>query len=185
MSGASADRGRLFIALELPLELRRALSAWAAEPIARLGLRALATEQMHVTVAFLGAQPLSRAPALGDLVGEQARAVEDLLVGTALLLPRRSPRVLAVELEDRSGSFAGLHTGVIDALAGLGLGTAGPSRRVLPHVTVARGRPRSDLGVVVPRLGEPFAASALTLLRSHTLPDGARYEMLRRVRLAP
>lgn len=185
---SSAAPARLFIALELDAAPRRALGEWAAEPVARLGLRALAEEQMHVTLAFLGARPSSQVPALARIVAARAAgtSVAGLALGAPLWLPQRAPRVLAVAIEDGAGAIEALHRQLRAALASEGLEQRDERSALLPHVSVARGRPRGAAREPLPRspVSADFGASTLTLFRSHTLPSGARYEALACAELA-
>jgi len=146
------------------------------------GLRAVAPEALHVTLAFLGWRPLADAEAAGDVLAARAAPVGVLGWGGALWLPRRRPRVLAVALEDPAGALgrvqAAVEAGLAEALA-----HAPESRPFLPHVTVARV-PRGARAGGDPPAGPParrFAVGSLTLYRSHPVAGGARYEPLRRV----
>ena len=174
---------RLFVAAELPAEVVDALVRW--RPRAD-GLRALAPEALHVTLAFLGWRDDADADAVGAQLGGLARPAGGLSVGEALWLPRRRPRVLAVELHDADGALAALQRDTAAALT-RAIGWQPEKRPFLAHVTVARVRG----GARVPELEPPprsgtgtFAAAALTLFRSHLSPSGSRYEPLVRVALA-
>ncbi len=51
----SEERVRLFVALELPTEVRSALRSWAAEHVGAMArLRLVEPESLHVTLCFLG-----------------------------------------------------------------------------------------------------------------------------------
>jgi 2'-5' RNA ligase len=171
---------RLFVAAELPQEVVDALVRW--RPRAD-GLRALAPESLHVTLAFLGSRDEAEIDLVGGLLGGLARPVGALSVDRARWLPPRRPRVLAVELADGDGALGELQRDVAGAVAGAT--DWRPERRpFLAHVTVARVRtgarpPELD---PPPPLG-PFAAPALTLFRSHPGAGGSRYEALARVAL--
>ena len=132
------------------------------------GFRPVPAQNLHVTLRFLGARPVTEAlDAARWLTDLAPGAVDcDVLCLTGLPRPWRA-RVLALELQS---------TAVLDALQELLSERFGPPDRPFrPHVTVARSRrPRrvetqpltSDLRVWLrpPRL-----------YRSETLPGGARY----------
>jgi RNA 2',3'-cyclic 3'-phosphodiesterase len=179
------ERARMFVALDLPEAVRAALAGWAAE-VGREhdALRLIDAEMLHVTLAFLGWRELREAERIGELALAEAGPAQELTVAGVAWLPPRRPRVLAVDLTDRTGALADLQTRVSAALER----AAGyePERRAYrPHVTVARvpkgGRVRGGDLPAPPELG--FAGSALTLYRSTLGRSGAVYEPLARAML--
>ena len=102
---------RLFVALELGGEDRRALVAWAREAVAAdRALRIVAAEQVHLTLAFLGHRPLEDVGPLSAVVEELAGwPLPALSTGAALWLAPRRPHVLTVAVADddrRAGGAA-------------------------------------------------------------------------------
>jgi 2'-5' RNA ligase len=177
---------RLFVALELPGEVRLALARYrdsvaVAEPAAVW--RPVSAASLHVTLAFLGHRPEEDVePVAAVLAGLPSWPAPELVLGGALLLPPRRARVLAVALADRSGDrLARLQAEVAGALAAAGL-LVPESRAFLPHVTVARLRAgaRSPRGLGAGTEPEPvrFAGGPLTLFRSRLGRDGAVYQPL-------
>jgi 2'-5' RNA ligase len=183
----SDERLRLFVALELPTDVRAALVGWR-EPVLRdrPGLRALAPESLHVTLCFLGWRPAQEVQQIGEACAAAvAGAVPvSLSLQRALWLPARRPAVLAVALADPQGALEAVQARCSGALQAGGW-YAPEARPFLAHVTVARvtkgARVRAD-ELPAP---EPvcFAGSRVTLFRSRLGPGGARYEPLRIVRL--
>ena len=188
MNAELPERVRLFVALELPEEVRAALVHWRAAALERVrALRPIVPEALHVTLCFLGARPAGE-------IGEIARAcsgalagaplAEELRLDAGLWLPPRAPRVLAVGIADEAGAVRAVQASLSDALSAGGWYT--PEKRpYLAHVTVARVRARERARTVelppVPPLG--FGAEAVTLYRSRLERSGARYEALARVGL--
>ena len=178
-------RARLFVALDLPAEVRDVLAAWGRQQTrGREGLRLVDAAMLHVTLCFLGWREAGAAESIGAAVAACAAPVLDLALGKAAWLPPRRPRVLAVDLEDGSGAVGDLQRRVSDAL----VATAGyePERRAYrPHVTVARvrggGRLRAFELDAPARLS--FPGAALTLYSSTLRRDGAVYSPLARVAL--
>jgi 2'-5' RNA ligase len=174
---------RLFVAAELPGDAVDALVSW--RPGAD-GLRPVAPEALHVTLAFLGERDVGDVAAIAPMLDAVARPVRALSLGAPLWLPKRRPRVLAVDLGDADGALAALQADVVARLHD-GIGFEPERRAFLAHVTVARVRAGTrDLPAVDPPepLG-PFAARAVTLFRSRLSPRGARYEALARTTLEP
>jgi 2'-5' RNA ligase len=176
------ERARLFVALELPADVRSALVEWRPSVP---GLRALPIDSLHVTLCFLGWLPVAAVAAIADVCASVcAGAAEGLALGSPLWLPRRRPRVLAVSIVDGSGALASLQGALSAALAAEGW-YAPENRRYLPHVTVARTSAGARLGSV-PLAPEPemtFTGSVVTVYRSRLSPGGAAYEPLSRVSL--
>jgi len=153
-------------------------------------MRVLDPDVLHVTLCFLGNQPLDRVEDIDSRLAEIADHVGELSVGAPLWLPARRPRVLAVELhDDESGRLAQLHRRLVLALEGLcdrdGGGTGGRRHHFRPHVTVARMRegaaPRERTLAPTPPLS--FTPRELVLYRSWLSPGGASYEALRQLPL--
>ena len=171
---------RLFVALDLPSDVREALGGWGLQARREGGpMRLVDVEMLHVTMAFLGSRPVADVDAIGAAVRTCAAPVTGLSLGAPLWLPRRRPRALAVQVHDDGGALAAVQAslvaGLADALAWE------PERRVFrPHVTVARmsagSGPRTR--ALPPTPAACFDGVALTLYRSFLSPSGATYESL-------
>jgi 2'-5' RNA ligase len=187
LTRSSPPTFRLFVALELPEALRGDMLAWGARALTDIpGVRLQRPEAMHVTLCFLGGQPPGEAEAIGETVRRAvgARSQLTLMPGVPIWLPRRHPRVAAIELIDASGALAALQTSLASALAHGGWYEP-ERRRFLAHVTVARiGRngPRQPSELPAPP-AVPVIAPSVSLYRSHTGASGARYEPLTTVPL--
>ncbi len=179
---------RLFLALDLPAEVRVALAESMRRSVGAQGdeVRVLEANSLHVTLVFLG------RTARGDLERvwrAASAAVEGLpapvftpagLVG----VPRRKARLLALDLRDEDGRAAAIHSRVAEALSRAGLHEP-EARPFWPHVTLARARSGGRVRVPDgPMADEPFLARQLTLYSSVTAPTGARYTALEGVGLA-
>jgi 2'-5' RNA ligase len=180
------ERARLFAALELPELVRDALIGWRLAALEGVsGLRALPSDHLHVTLCFLGWQPVSQIEAVAEACGRlKATGLPELALDEALWLPPRRPRVLAVRLQDDLGRLTAIQA-ELSVLLQNG-GWYEPERRpYLPHVTLARagrsGRVASSPLPTPPALS--FAAPRLTLFRSRLTPGGARYEALAGIEL--
>jgi 2'-5' RNA ligase len=181
------ERARLFVALELPEDARRELVRWRSEALGGAeGLRLISPEHLHATLCFLGWRQVGEIDeiwrACGTLGGYRAAK---LRLGEAVWLPRRRPRVLAVELLDSGGALLRTQSAISDALeAG---GWYKPEKRpFFGHVTVARvargARTRTELPPPPPL---DLRGSRVTLYRSRLAPSGARYEPLHTIELPP
>ena len=169
---------RLFVALELPADAREALARWRSSVAASVpGLRLVQGDDMHVTLCFLGSRPEEEIEAIGAACGVVAgEPVADAEFGSALWLPARRPRVLAVALSDPEGAIGRIQSALSDALVAGGWYVP-ESRPFLAHVTVARvSRDARVRAVELPAPPEiAVRCSRVTLYRSRLGAGGARY----------
>lgn len=128
---------RLFVSVPLtPTEAIRAI----LPRIEALGqaVRVSDPAQFHLTLRFLGDQPIDSIPAIAQAlrdVAEDCQAVQCHVRGLDLLPDRKRPRVLYAGLEpvDRVSALADrLNALLIEA------GFPPPDRPFMPHLTVAR-----------------------------------------------
>jgi 2'-5' RNA ligase len=180
---SGSDALRLFVALDLPVAVRCELAAWCSR-VAPDGVRRVPAENLHLTLAFLGSRSSDDAEAVAALLPALAAAhpLGGLDIAGALWLAPRRPSVLAVAVagDDRLGA---LRAALVGALVST-VAFERERRAFRPHVTVgrvARGKRVRAAALDAPRLG--FAATALTLYRSHTSAGTARYEVLARIPL--
>src|SRR5579875_255564 len=177
---------RLFIALELPAAVRRALVAWRTRALGdRFALRPLDADALHLTLCFLGWRPAAALEPIGALLSQLAsEPAAELALGGARWLPPRRPRVLAVEVVDPQGRLAAIQAALSQSLSAAGWYET-ERRPYLAHVTVARvGRwvrvPAGPLPAPPPLA---FRGARIVLYRSHLARGGARYEPLAAVEL--
>jgi 2'-5' RNA ligase len=185
-------RARLFVALDLPGELREGVAAWGSEALADPALRPVAPESLHVTLAFLGQRPEEEVEAIAEVVRER--------VGPApwveLLDPEQRPprgRARLFALPALSPGAEALQAGVARGLTEAGFYE--PERRPFwPHVTVARVRPEgrgsrrpavveNPPGKLPEGMSEARICRRMTLYRSELQSTGARYVPLAQVQL--
>lgn len=195
---STTERLRLFVALDLPAEARAAIAEWGERALRGAGgIRRVAPENLHVTLCFLGDRPAADVAGIAAVcrsavVAGPGTAIA-LSLGEVVWLGGRRPRVVAVTLVDAGGEGKASLAGLQAAVAG-GLvcgGYVAPERRPFrPHVTVGRVRGSADRtrgadGEPAPLGPLRFIAPSMTLYRSRTSPDGARYEALATIELSP
>jgi len=174
------ERIRLFVALRLPDEIVRGLSAWQrAELDGAPDARLVPPGNLHITLAFLGSRPVEDVePILGLLRGIVPEAERPLLATGAY---RETRSVGMVRLDDEGERATELAGRVGEGLEGLGVYER-ERRAWLPHVTVLRFRQRPRLEPAQPDLGR-FSPSEVALYHSVLRPTGAQYEVVESIPL--
>jgi 2'-5' RNA ligase len=171
------DRLRLFCALKLPRTTVTRIAAWQAENLS--DGRVVVPEQLHITLAFLGARPAADVAA----ITAELRAAAHTAVRPVLRLRsyRETRSVGMLVLHDEGRRATAFATDVHGRLARLGVYRP-ERRRWLPHVTVLRFRARPHLRPALPDLGE-VSLSEAAVYHSVLRPTGAQYEVLEAVAL--
>jgi len=172
------ERLRLFLALRLPEPVLDGLEDWQRRSLH--GVRAVARDDLHLTLAFLGHRPaLELDGIVGELRAAAAAAAPDLRLTPARYRETRGAAMLV--LDDEGGRVTALADDLQVRLERLGVFRR-EARPWLPHVTVARFRERPRLRPEPARL-EPFAPSDAAAYLSRLRPTGAQYEVLGSVAL--
>jgi 2'-5' RNA ligase len=179
-----SERWRCFIAVpvedELQASLAAAIAAWRDDPRTE-GLRWVAHEALHLTLAFLGPTEPEAIGGIKDHVEQTTTHHAPMTRTTGRLGAFARPgsaRVLWYAVHDPDNALEALAT---DLDGVLGLGQTGPYH---PHVTLARARRRSlDLRGWIEAASESapegtLAIRTLYLMRSHLRGGRARYETL-------
>jgi 2'-5' RNA ligase len=187
-----SPRARLFVALDLPGEIRAGIDAWGSEALRDPALRRVPPESLHVTLAFLGYRAEQEIERIAAVVGESAGPAPWVeLLEPVPRPPRGRPRLFALPaLSPGTESLqAVLQANLVEA------GLYEPEKRPFwPHVTVARVRSEgrgsrrpavvSEAPEKLPQaLGGPFVGVRMTLYRSELQPQGAHYAPLAQVEL--
>jgi 2'-5' RNA ligase len=187
-----SPRARLFVALDLPEEVRDGIVAWGKEALVDPALRPVRPESLHVTLAFLGYRPEKEIDQIAEVVRESAAPAPWIeLLDPVQRPPRGKARLYALPV--LSPGTEALQAAVEQALAEEGFYR--PEKRPFwPHVTVARVRPEGRgsrrpavvsqaPGSIPSELAVPRISIRMTLYRSDLQPSGARYVPLAQVEL--
>jgi 2'-5' RNA ligase len=188
-----SPRVRLFVALDLPDEIREGIVDWQRAELEPLPvLRPIAADNLHITLVFLGYKRERDAETIARLLEDlRAPAPRLRLEPDPVPVPRGRPRLfaLATSGEGADAVQAEVEERLVDA------GFYQPEKRPFwSHVTVARVRPekrgsRRPARVTIPprRLPEallrPFEAVRVRLYRSILRSQGAQYTPVAEVEL--
>jgi RNA 2',3'-cyclic 3'-phosphodiesterase len=187
-----SPRARLFVALDLPGEVREAIVDWQQAELGDEALRVVGPQNLHITLAFLGYLPEKAIGSVAEVVhGVGAAAPRIELAPEPVGKPKGRPRIIA--LEARSPATVALQAQLQDELAARRLYE--PEKRPFwPHITVARVRPEKrgakrparierPPGRLPEALCEAFRGVRITLYRSILRPQGAEYAPLAQLEL--
>jgi 2'-5' RNA ligase len=183
---------RSFVAFDLSEDLRRQLDVQIARLRSRLqpgAIRWVPSENIHLTLKFLGEVPAERLPGIQEMLRRVASAYPPIRMRVRGLgcFPKVSrPRVVWVGVEDATGSLARLHRDLEEAFFQMGF--AKESRGFHPHLTLGRVRRQIGQGQLrvlsetleTTRVGDlgQVRAEELCLFRSELRPSGAVYTCL-------
>jgi RNA 2',3'-cyclic 3'-phosphodiesterase len=187
-----SPRARLFVALDLPDDVRAGLVDWQRTALADPALRPVKPESLHITLVFLGYQAEKDVKKISKAafdVDAQAPAVE--IVADPVGVPRNRPRLIA--LDARSEETVALQKQVEENLVAEGFYE--PEKRPYwPHLTMARVRPeapgsrkpaqiRNEPHPLPEHMFRFFRPARLVLFKSHLRRTGAEYESLAELEL--
>ncbi len=142
-------RLRMFVAVTLPDPVREAVSRLVRELSGRLtGVRWTKSENIHLTLKFLGGAEASSIPPLRDCLDRLAEShlpFPAALEGLGVFPPRGKPRVIWAGVGEGRGRLTALAEELDRDLEGLGFPRE--TRKYTPHLTLGRfkkTRPGSD-----------------------------------------
>ena len=187
-------RPRLFFAVPLPDAVREAIRPIRDAVQAGVGdgnarIRWVRIESLHLTLRFLGPQPLDAAPELGRAAEAAASVVRpfDVTIAGAGAFPEGGrPRTLWLGLRAGADELARLASALDRALPA----EHGEARPFTPHLTIARtdglrlaGDAARALAAAADGHEWSFRADRVVLFRSHLGRGPAWYEPLAEVPL--
>jgi RNA 2',3'-cyclic 3'-phosphodiesterase len=188
-----SPRARLFVALDLPQDVRAGLVDWQRTALADPALRVVRPEALHMTLVFLGYQNEKDVKAIAKTTFDlNARAPAVELVREPVGVPKgKRPRLIA--LAANSDETVALQQQVEERLVEAGFYE--PEKRAFwPHLTVARVKPEAprsrkpaQIRIEPHRLPEHvfrfFRPTRLVLFKSHLRRSGAEYEAMAELEL--
>lgn len=190
-----SPRGRLFVALDLPDDVRDLLAGWGRRELTDPALRPVPPENLHITLVFLGWQAEREFGRIAEVAlgagGEPPPAPEvELLPEPVQRPPKGRPRLFA--LEARAPQVSELQARVSGRLEEARFYR--PEKRPFwTHLTVARVKPEKRGGRKPAAVERPpgalrgtpvrFRPTRLVVFRSHLHPSGARYEPMAELEL--
>lgn len=172
---------RLFIALDLPDEIKEYLSNLLLEysSLRHLNVNWESRQKMHLTLKFLGDTKPELLPLVKDKFMEfkNFKQFQAKISKFGLFSRNRIPQILWAGLEI-DGELTGMVRRIESEFSMLGYKKE--KRPFSPHITVLRIKPYYDFGLISPLLDinpkdDKFALKNLTLYESNLLKSGSVY----------
>jgi 2'-5' RNA ligase len=167
---------RLFVAIDIPGTIKEQLSGWKT---AMRGARWTQPDQMHLTLEFLGEQPIDLYREICEsLESVQLTSFELEFEGVGFFGSKKVPRTLWADVRS-SRELIGLQKKVCKRIQELGIKVE--ARKFRPHLTLARlnGASYEDVGRFLEAgclaKSDSFSVDSFALFSSKLLPRGAVY----------
>jgi 2'-5' RNA ligase len=181
---------RTFIALDMPPEIKTALSKYVQPLKSRRGrVSWVKAENLHLTLKFLGDTPASRIEEIGAALQEIAAAstaFSGVIGGCGAFPNDEHPRVLWVGINDKTGALQKLAKAIDERLHQFGF--AKEKRLFAPHLTIGRAKDPRIPEIIRALKENPFAATPapfdeIIFMKSELHPAGSIYTPLRKLSL--
>ena len=180
---------RLFLAINLPPEVRQAIATEVSAPLQAVapGLSWVREPSLHLTVKFLGEQPPEMVSSLVEslqTVGRRNKVMEVEIGGVGAFPNFRRPHVVWIGVSP-DPKLELLHHDVESACEELGIPLDGKPFR--PHLTLARVKPRAADSMTLRTLArtadqlshvEEVLITSVDLMQSELGPGGSQYRLL-------
>lgn len=183
---------RLFVAVEIPLDVRNALYKYAQEVGRGLSTaKWVPASNMHLTLKFLGSCREEQLAPIVEQLKTAAQRVKPFMF--SLNIPggfpsKKRARVFWAGTQDDIGDFVSL-AGRCDKFVSA-LGFERETRDFHPHLTLARFKVPQDISQIIEmaelpsEVTGPVEVKELVLFRSHLSPKGPTYEKVAVIPLA-
>ncbi len=186
------DTIRTFIAIDLSEPVKRQITReqqhLRREPATRV-VRWVKTENIHLTLQFLGDTPTRDLQAIEEVLRQVCTAHRPFVLefGALGCFPNvHSPRVVWIGVEEPTGELMRLQRGITTAMSGFGF--RADRKQFAPHLTLGRvkrhgsARERRTLGAIIgPTVVSQTPAmrvDAVSFIRSQLRPSGSVYTTL-------
>lgn len=182
---------RLFIAIELPDEIRAALAAVQNDlRRAQADVAWTKPDNQHLTLKFLGEVEAPRVPSIIAACQQAVAGIYPFTISlrdTGAFPNLRGPRVLWAGLDQGTAELRQLHAQLEAQLAQSGF--AKDDRAFKPHLTLGRVKSMKNVPALVARLTSTplpalaFTAAEIVLMQSQLHPAGSIYTPLAKIAL--
>ena len=188
-----SPRARLFLALDLPQDVRAGLVAWQQTALADPALRVVRPEALHMTLVFLGYQNEKDAKEIAKAAFNTDAAAPAVELATEPVGVPGGKRPRLIALAAHSEETVALQAQMEARLVESGFHES-EKRAFWPHLTVARVKPeaprsrkpaqiRTEPHPLPEHMFRFFRPTRLVLFKSHLRRTGAEYEAMAELEL--
>ncbi len=177
---------RLFIGIEIDGPVRDAVMN-RVKPIKSRAISWVPSENLHLTLRFLGSVPPERVGAVKACLRKTVASASgfDLILNELGRFPAVIWIAAAKPDASESKELRALALGIEAAITGLGF--PAESKPFVPHVTIGRIKERGHESIEIPNqpgwTSPAFQVRSIALFESKTLPERAKYTVLERFSL--
>ena len=168
---------RIFIAIELPEELKEKISVLAEKVTAGLAIRLVEKENLHLTLAFLGEVPGEKIQEITGVLREMKGVgrIHLRLESWEPFPSKKKPFGIWINVEGETGKLFSLYKKIIDGLLAKNFVLERNSLKFSPHITVGRMKSGGVRSMGTVRLEENFTTGKVTLFSSELTEKGPKY----------
>lgn len=182
---------RLFIAIEIPSEIRSGIGAVIRElKAANADVKWEQTDKLHITLKFLGEAGERLVPDIFSALESVGREYHPFTIRYEALgcFPaRREPRIIWIGVEEDGSVLQQLVHSTDESMRSFGFEKE--ERKFHAHVTIGRVKSRRNIRDLLSRMesitfeSQPTTISELALVKSELKPSGSVYTILHRIPL--
>jgi len=185
---------RLFIAINLPEEVKRKLAEWQEKTEIQLHpnhgeINWVRKENLHITLVFIGYATDDETYEIAKTIKEKAKKHEPFFINLERIItgpPDRTPRMFWVEGE-KSQELADLQMDLENALS-IGGNYKKEARAFRPHITLARfkydvAKRIKEMGDIEEKINYQIPVDSIELMQSDLRRTGPIYTILESVEL--
>ena len=187
-----ADKIRIFIGIAIQENLKGDLKKLENElSEARADVKWVKTENLHITLKFLGFTPADKIPDIFGALKPLLSCINPFLLnlkGVGAFPEGSSPRVVWVGVEDGKGDISNLQKKIEEALEKLNFSRE--NREYKPHLTIGRFKGRKNAASLERRITAKHASAfgemavrTIDIVRSDLGPEGPAYTVLHKIDL--
>jgi RNA 2',3'-cyclic 3'-phosphodiesterase len=186
----SENQKRLFIAIEIPGKLKQYLYDIVTDmSIKNRGIRAIAKENIHLTLKFLGNTDVNKISKIARLISSESAVFPKFSFSTGARIEAfpqlKSARIIFIPVEEGSEKIIHFYDKLEDSLSKIKI--VKDDRKFIPHLTVARIRNAIDLREEINNINikpqKNIECTHITLFESILKKSGAEYKVLEEFKL--